>query len=328
MTHMTHAARTTRRARLAPIALVTAGLLAASACGDGGGSSSTSSGHRKVKTITYVNPLPSYPDFNIAGKCFEAEARKQGWKPVQVGISGTAVDNQGSINQITQALASGTDALVVVPVVDKLFTPVIKQARGKGVYVVGLNAGDANTGQQTQVGTVHRRMGAVMADGLGAKYPDARVAFLSVSAGTVSHADQIAGFKAQAAAKYPGMKFVANEYDNGDATKDVDIIGNMLTAHPDITAIFTPAGAALPAAITAVREHGMSDKVAIVGLDLTDDHRKAVEQGQIHGLGIQGWCEMGTRSVQAVRDLEQGKAIPPNIDTGATFVTKETLPAQ
>lgn len=303
----------------------TAGLLVLTACG-GGTSAGSPAGHRQVKTITYVNPLPSYPDFNVAGRCFEAEARRLGWKPTQVGITGTTVDNQGSINQISQAVAGGTDALVVFPTVSRLFTPVIRQARAKGVYVVALNAGDPSTGQQSQVGTDNARMGRVMADGLGARYPDAHVAFLSLSAGTAPHAHMIAGFKDQAARKFPRMKFVASEYDNGDATKDVDIFGNMLSAHPDITAIFPIEGAALPAAITAVRERGLTGKVQIIGLDVTPDHRKAVEQGQLYGLGLQNWCRMGTQAVGTVNDLRQGKKVPAFIDTGASFVTKETLP--
>lgn len=319
--------------RAALAGLTVAGLLASlsgcSAVSGGSVSSETPAATaRTVKKITYVNPLPSYPAFNVAGECFKQEAKKYGWTPTEVGITGTTVDNQGSIDQISQATASGADALVVFPTVTSLFTPVIKQARQKGLYVVALNAGDPSTGQQTQVGTDQAQMGATMADGLGQAAPDAHVGFLSLSASTAPHAQSIKGFQDEAAKKFPGMKFVANEYDGGDATKDVDIFRNMIAAHPDLTAIFPVEGAAISGAVTAVQEAGKTGSIKVLGLDLTDQTRTLIEQGKLYGVGDQGWCDMGTKSVDAVKQLSEGKTLPTLIPTKVTFYTKSNLPAQ
>jgi ribose transport system substrate-binding protein len=313
-------------------AVVVGVLLFASGCSAvSGGSVSTdapSGNARVVKKITYVNPLPSYPAFNVAGECFKTEAKKLGWQPTEVGITGTGVDNQGSINQISQATASGADALVVFPTVTSLFTPVIQSARQKGLYVVALNAGDPSTGQQTQVGTDSTQMGKTMADGLGAADPSAHVGFISLSASTAPHAQTIKGFQDEAAKKFPDMKFVASEYDGGDATKDVDIFRNMIAAHPDMTAIFPIEGAAISAAVTAVSEAGKTGSIKVLGLDLTDQTRQLITDGKLYGVGDQGWCEMGTKAVDAVKDLESGKKLPALIPTKVTFYTVDNLPAK
>lgn len=288
---------------------------------------STASSNHSVKTITYVNPLPSYPAFNVAGECFKKEAAKFGWKPTEVGITGTTVDNQGSIDQIQQAITSGADALVVFPTVNSLFTPVIKQARQKGIYVVALNAGAPSTGQQTQVGTDNTEMGKTMADGLGAADPNAHVGFLSLSASTAPHAEEIKGFEDEAAAKFPNMKFDASVYDGGDATKDVDLLSNMITAHPDLTALFPVEGAAISGAVTAVQEAGKTSSIRVLGLDLTDQTRTLIQQGKLYGVGDQGWCQMGTKAVDAVKSLSEGKKLPVLIPTKVTFYDKSNLPA-
>jgi ribose transport system substrate-binding protein len=289
---------------------------------------SAGSGRPAIKNVTYVNPLPSYPDFNVVGQCFKAQAAKYGWQASEVGITGTTVNNQESIDQISQAIADGSSALLVFPTVDQMFAPVMKQARSKGIYVVALNTGDPSTGQQTEVGSDDAQMGKLMADGLGAKDPGAVVGFLSLSASTQAHAQIIAGFKAEAAAKFPKMTFPVSAYDNGAATQDVDIFNNMIAAHPNLTAIFPVEGAAIPAAITAVREAGKTGKISVVGFDLTAITRAEIEAGTLYGVVDQGWCDMGTQAAIAMKNLSEGKSVPPFIPTSITFITKQNLPHQ
>lgn len=322
---------TTRTARLVATAAMSAAALTLTACGaisGGSESSASSSALRPVHTITYVNPAPFYPAFTDVGNCLATQAKKFGWKTVQVGTSGSAVDNQGAINLISQAIANGTDALVVFPTIPELFTPVIQQARAKGIYVVAQNAGAPSDGQQTQVGTDAHQLGEIIAKGLGAQYPEAQVGVLSGSASTTPHVQEIQGFEDYAKQHFPKMKVVASEYDNGDATKAPDAFSNMLTAHPEITTLFPIEGTDVAAAITAVQERNLTGKVNVVANDLTADHRAAIENGTLFGVGEQGWCEAGTKSAQAVKDLSSGKKLPDFIPTTSTFYSKDNLPAQ
>lgn len=281
---------------------------------------------RTVKTVTYVNPAPFYPAFTDVSECLTAQGEEYGWDVVEVGTSGSAVDNQGAIDLISQAIANGTDALVVFPTIPELFTSVIQQARNEGIYVVAQNAGDPSTGQQTQVGTDAHQLGEIIAEGLGAEFPDAKVGILSGSASTTPHVDEIAGFTEYAAENFPGIEVVASEYNNGDATKSPEMWSNMLTAHPEITTLFAIQGTDVASAITAVAERGLTGKVTVVANDLTDDHRAAIENGTLYGVGEQGWCEAGTKSAEAIKSLSEGEALPDFIPTASTFYNKDNLP--
>ncbi|MBC3760199.1 sugar ABC transporter substrate-binding protein [Quadrisphaera oryzae] len=298
------------------------------ASGSASGSSSASASLRPVKTITYVNPAPFYPAFTDVGDCLTKQADTYGWKTNEVGTPGSAVDNQGAIDLISQAIANGTDALVVFPTIPELFTPVIQEARAKGIYVVAQNAGAPSTGQQTQVGTDAKQLGGIIAEGLGAKQPDAQVGVLSGSASTTPHVDEIKGFQDAAASKFPGIKVVAGDYTNGDATKAPELWSNMLTAHPEITTLFAVQGTDVAAAITAVKERGLTGKVTVVANDLTPDHRAAIEDGSLLGVGEQGWCEAGTKAAEAVKSLSEGQQLPEFIPTTSTYYDKSNLPAQ
>jgi len=320
----------TQRSAFAAVAAAAALLLVGCGAVSGGSaeSASPSSGLRTVHTVTYVNPAPFYPAFTDVAKCLAAEAKKNGWKTVNVGTSGSAVDNQGAIDLISQAIANKTDALVVFPTIPELFAPVIKQARAAGIYVVAQNAGDPSDGQQTQVGTDAHQLGEIIAEGLGAKHPDAQVGVLSGSASTTPHVQEIKGFEDYAKAHFPKMKVVDSEYDNGDATKAPDAFSNMLTAHPEITTLFPIEGTDVAAAITAVKERNLASTVTVVANDLTDDHRAAIENGTLFGVGEQGWCEAGTKSVDAIKSLSEGKKLPNFIATKSIFYSADNLPAK
>jgi ribose transport system substrate-binding protein len=307
--------------------------LAMAGCGFNSGLSSGSAGSksgktlRTIKQVTYVNPLPVYPAFNTTGECFKAQAKKYGWQATELGITGTAVNNQGSLDQISQAIASGTDGLLVFPTVDQMFAPVMHQARGKGIYVVALNTGNPKDGQQTEVGSDNAQVGALMADSVGKKNPAAVVGFLSLSADQPAHAAVIAGFKKEAARRFPKMTFPVSDYDNGDATQDVDIFNNMIAAHPNLTAIFPIEGAAIAGAITAVQEAGKTGKIDVVGLDITPQTRAAIDAGTLYGVIDQGWCDMGTQAAIAMKKLSEGDSVPSFIASKTTFYDKSNLPS-
>jgi ribose transport system substrate-binding protein len=288
--------------------------------------SAAATGLRPLHKIVYVNPLSAYPAFNTVNVCFKREASKFGYQASMVGTTGSAVDNQGTINLIDQAVADGADGLLVLPLEPSTFAPSLKAARAKGVYVVGLNGGAASDGQQTEVGTSDARLGAVAADGLGAKYPNAQVGTLSLSATTTAHAQIIAGFRKEAAKRFPHMKIVTNVYDNGDATKDVDLLSAMMTAHPTVNAILSVEGAGEPAAVTAVKQAGRAGKVHIITFDLTSAHIADVRSGSLFGVADQGWCAMGKDAVDEMRQLSRGKHVPALVDTGEKFFTKASLP--
>jgi ribose transport system substrate-binding protein len=156
----------------------------ATTAASGGGTTAASSGStslRHVKTITYVNPLPSYADFNTIGQCAKDEAAKLGYTLHEVGTTGTAVDNQTSVAEINQAVANGTDALIVVPLLADVYTSAIKAARAKGIYVVAAGTGAPSTGQQSEAGTSGTQLGKLVADEVGAKNPHAVAPRRSIS---------------------------------------------------------------------------------------------------------------------------------------------------
>ncbi len=324
-----HARRMTGRRKMVIGLVGVAATLSLTACGaiSGGSAPAASSSAQPLKSITFVNSLPSYPDFNVIGKCAAKEAKKLKVSYNSVGTTGTAVDSQASAEQVTQAVAAGSNGIIVVPLDTKVYTPAIQQARAKGAYVVAAGTGDPSTGQQSQAGTSGSQLGKLEADSLGAISPNAVVGFLSQSADQQIQVEAIDGFKKEAAAKFPTMKISAEQFDNGDSTKVVDIVSNMLAGNPNISALYVLNGPSLGPAATAVREAGKTGKILIIGHDVTDVSRPLITSGAIYGVAEQGWCQMGTKSVDSLYALSKGHKVPAFIPTELTFVTKANLSA-
>ena len=130
-------------------------------------------GTAKLKSIYFANPLPNYPVWAQANKCFTAETKKLGIPGTTSGPSGLTVNNQFVFDRISQAIANGVGAIIMVPIVPDQFTPLMKQAQAKGILVATLNTGNTTTAQNVELGTDYTGQGKTIVANL-AKRPVSR----------------------------------------------------------------------------------------------------------------------------------------------------------
>ena len=95
-----------------------------------------------VKSIFFANPLPAYPDWGLADKCFNAETAKLGIKGVTQGPTGLAINDQFVLDRISQAIAGDYDGLMAVPITPPAYDSLFERAKKDGMYIATLNTGD------------------------------------------------------------------------------------------------------------------------------------------------------------------------------------------
>jgi ribose transport system substrate-binding protein len=321
------------RSRVPALAAVVAAVVVAAGCGSSDDDTSSSANEsssakstQPFKTIMFVNPLPAYPDWGVASKCFESAAKKIGAKPIVTGPTGLKSDSGFMIERLQQGIAQKVDAIVTVPFDPPAFTPVLTQAKQKGILLATLNTGKTTTLQDVNLGTDYAHNGRVTADGVAAKGGQLNVGIIGLAArppGT----DIEAGFK-EAIKKHPNVKVVAQEYDDGDPTKDIAIATAMMRAHPELNMIWAYQGASVPGVITAIKEQKKVGKVFLVTNDLAPQTRAGLEAGIVYGTNLQDFCGMGRGAVEKLAAIKRGERPPRYIDTGARFVTKDNAPAE
>jgi len=130
-------------------------------------------------------------------------------------------------------------------------------------------------------------------------------------------------FKAQIAAKYPGITIVGTNFSNGDKTKALNDAIDFMTANPDLAGFYGCNEGSSTGVANAIEQQGKAGAIKLVGFDWTADTKSMIEKGVMQASMVQNPYIMGYKGVQAGVDLLAGKAVDRVTDTGVTVATKE-----
>ena len=100
---------------------------------------------------------------------------------------------------------------------------------------------------------------------------------------------------------------------------------NLITANPDMTAVYATGEPALMGAIAAVESQGKQDQVKIFGWDLTAQAIAGIDAGYVTAVVQQDPSAMGAASVEALQTLAEGGSVEQTISVPITIVTKENV---
>src|SRR5436309_9204832 len=115
------------------------------------------------------------------------------------------------------------------------------------------------------------------------------------------------------------------QYGMSDRAKSMAVAEDMMTANPNLDAIFCSNESGTIGAVQAAKSKGMAGKLKIVGFDSSPTLVEDLRAGSIDSLVIQNPFRMGYLGVQAIVNRLQGKDPQRRIDTGATVVTASNL---
>ncbi|RVD55083.1 substrate-binding domain-containing protein, partial [Mesorhizobium sp. M7A.F.Ca.ET.027.03.2.1] len=174
--------------------------------------------------------------------------------------------------------------------------------------------------------------GRVAADGLAAAIGAANggkiegdVALITNAPGAGSLEQRKQGFTEQLAAKYPGLKLVADKYADGQATTGLNIATDLITANPNLKGIFASNLIMAQGVGQAVAENSLGGKLALVGFDSDEKLIKFLNDGVISALVVQDPYRMGYDGIKTALAASKGEKVEANVDTGANLVTKDNM---
>lgn len=275
-----------------------------------------------IKSIFFANPLPAYPDWHTADKCFKAEAKRLGINGVTQGPTGLQINDQFVLDRITQAIAQKSfDALMAVPITPPAYEALFKRAKKQGMRIATLNTGSATTTQDVEVGTDYPHQGAQVAKEIAKRPGQQNVGIITNQPGGIGGVI-ISAFEKNLP---PNVKVVATAYDSADPSKTADAVSAMLTGHPEINIVFSWEGTAVAGIETAIKEKNVVGKVFGVVNDLTPQVVDGIRGGTIYGTSRQHFCTMAKDAIDLMVAKSNGKTVPRQTDTGTTFVTKANL---
>jgi len=289
-----------------------------------GGGGTKTSGTIRLAVVPKAVGFSFWEDAHKGATCAASKL-----KDVNVNWDGVnaETDVSGQVDLLQNFLASGVNGLVYAATDAKTLYNVTKSAMDKKTPVVNIDSGTNPQPASVPVFATDnvaaaRKVPDLIAKQLGKK--GGKVAFIPFQAGTVTNDQRSQGFK-EGLKKHPELKLVATQSSQSDVNTALRVTSDILTAHPDLNAIFAANEPGVVGAAQAVRQAGKANKIVIVGWDAAPDEVKGVQNGEISALVVQNPFRMGYDSVNAIVKKIRQDSAPKSEDTGVTFVTKSNI---
>jgi ABC-type sugar transport system substrate-binding protein len=233
------------------------------------------------------------------------------------GTSGT--DDEGEINAIESMITQGVQAIAITPTSPNV-QDALQEAVDAGIKVILIDNDIPGWEGKTALVATDNLAGGVLAGEFlaGQLAPGDTVAILEGVAGAPSLEDRVTGFLEGLG---EGFEIVSQLPTDCDQTKGLDAAQDILTANPDVKAIYGACGPPIIGAMEAIASAGKTIKV--VGFDAGPDEVAAIVAGDELASVAQFPARMGELGAQAALDAVNGVAVEPNIDTGTEMVTAD-----
>lgn len=236
------------------------------------------------------------------------------------------VDAAVQLQMVEDAITKKANAIMLAPLNKDALSPGVEKAKAAGIPVIIIDSGVSTPNFDaffsTDNGAAARLAADEMAKAIGGK---GKVAIVNAQAGAGTTMTRENEFKAQIAAKYPGITIVGTQYSDGDKTKALNQATDFMTANPDLAGIYGCNEGATVGVGTAVEQAGKTGTVKVIGFDWSADTKALVAKGIVQASMVQNPYVMGSKGLQAAVDVVMKKPTQKLVDTGVTVATKANM---
>lgn len=248
---------------------------------------------------------------------------------VELVIFNANNDPAAQNNAIETYIEQGVDGFIVVAIDTNGIMPAVEAADAAGIPVVAVDAVLPDTGpQKAQIGVDNEGAGRLIGEHflevMGAEMGGAaKLGIVGALNSTIQNIRQ-KGFEETVAANanvtMAGVVDGRNVQDSALTAAE-----NLITANPDLTAIYATGEPALLGAVAAIESQGKQADVKLVGWDLTASAIKGIDEGYVVGVIQQDPAGMGAAAVEALKALTDGGTVEKIISVPVTIVTKDNV---
>ena len=252
-------------------------------------------------------------------QAIEAKAAELGAKTI---VLNGANDSAKDVTNMENLLSAGVDIVLYNPVDSDAAATVAQMAIDKGVQIISLDRGVNGAEVISHIASDNVYGGRIATEKLiellGGK---GIIAEIQGMAGASAANDRHQGFVEAVTAAGPDIEVADSQIGDWDTTKAMGILENMLTARPDIQAVFCANDNMAIGAVQAAQQAGRSD-IFIIGFDAEQVALDAIEEGTMYGTIQQQPALMGELGVETALKFLTGEAVEPFIGAPVALITK------
>jgi ribose transport system substrate-binding protein len=263
--------------------------------------------------------------FNQMNEGAQARADELGDELVIFNANNDPAEQNSAIETYIQ---QGVDGIAVVAIDTNGIMPAVEQAVAAGIPVVAIDAVLPEGPQAAQVGVDNAEAGAMM----GAYFVEymnaemggaAKVGIVGALNSTIQNIRQQGFVDVVEAAEGVEMATVVD----GQNVQDLALSAaeNLITANPDLDAIYATGEPALLGAVAAVESQGRQDDIKVFGWDLTQQAIDGIDAGYVQAVIQQDPREMGATAIGILDDLATGGSTETEVSVPVTIVTTDNV---
>ncbi len=260
------------------------------------------------------------------------EGAEQAANDLGVRITYEGPDTEAQIDKqvemLDAAISKNPVAICIAALDSKAVLGSLEKAAQRGIKVVGFDSGVESDLVVATAATDNMAAAALAADKLaeaiGKKGKIGMVVHDQVSTTGRARRD---GFRNRIEEAYPDITIVDIQYGEGDHTRSADAAKAMMTANPDLVAIYGANEGSAIGVMLAVEELGKVGKVQVVGFDSGKKQVDSIRSGNMLGAVTQNPIQLGYKAVEAAYRAYHGEAVEKEIDTGFEWYDKSNVDA-
>ena len=298
------------------------GLIGIAAAAAAAAFASAQAAHAQTVALVTINQQALF--FNQINDGAKQAADKAGAKLVIFNANNVAAAQNSAIEDY---IAQKVDGIVLIAIDVNGVKPAITAAKKAGIPVVAIDARIPDGDNAAFIGVDNKgageQIGKYFADYAKTKMGGSAKVGIVGALNSFIQNQRLDGFKA--AAQGAGVKFL--DTVDGQNIQDVALTAaeNLMTANPDMNALYATGEPALVGAISAVTSQQGTGKVKVFGWDLTAQAIKGIDEGWIVAVVQQDPFQEGVAGVETVLKVKKGEKVDPSIDIPVSIVTKENV---
>ncbi|EPL6455718.1 ribose ABC transporter substrate-binding protein RbsB [Providencia rettgeri] len=269
-------------------------------------------------SIALVISTLNNPFFVTMKDSAQKEADRLGYELIVLDSQDNPAKELANVQDLT---VRGTKLMLINPTDSDAVGNSILMANKAKIPVITLDRA-ANKGEVVSHVASDNRMGGKMAaDYIAQKTGnEAKVIQLEGISGTSAARERGEGFNT--GAKEHKFNLLASQPADFDRTKGLNVMQNLLTAHPAVQAVFAQNDEMALGALRALQTAGRTD-VLVVGFDGTNDGIKAVEGGKLGATIAQRPDQIGIVGVQIADKILKGEKVDATVPVELELVVKQ-----
>ncbi|MGG4455764.1 substrate-binding domain-containing protein [Brevibacillus porteri] len=234
-------------------------------------------------------------------------------------------DAQRQMELVQQAIADGSETIVVAPSDEQVLREAIKLTSERAIPILVLDTVGKDSAVKSYIGTDNYDMGMKAFE---------KMVFLIEKKGQIAllGTDRV---KANAKRREQGVldllpretqvELVANENVPLDKKQIGEWTRELIRNHPQLKGVIALDASTAIGVAEEIENSGLRDKVKIVAIDSPPEVLEYLQEGIISATIIQKPLSMGYLGVKYAVEASNGEAVPSLVDTGTKVIDRENM---